>query len=505
MKSLNNLIMIILGLFIVQAQSEKAKPDMIVVLSRHGAREPLDRKIDKSWKHPSELMDLGIDQHYALGVLLNENYPHLLNDIAPSEIYLQSTESSRTQMSLAAELAGISRKQFLENTSNKAKPTDFSLPFDDEKLVEEVMNHLSRDLTRIPNRLMVLPKNNQKSPEGVLQVNPSNCIAVSKGQDKRLNDVTNLEMSFYVRSTIGDLRVLGYKIRNLLDLKEVGDTLANRFLAGKPPLKGIPYHGKIYNDTVFSFKWWNMYNLVGTKLERSLRVFPIHTHLIDWFNAKVEGNSTIKVALIGGHESTMFPLLSLYNISDHECYSENYKAQRAQEPLPFPDCEFPEYASQMIYELYNSTGTPYIRLLYNGKPRKFCKYSPGVECTLEQFIKEKEEVLGGLNQASWNHSCQEPQDHKETSTSKPKSKKISKPDQTVVEAGEEGFDFSQNKLAVFLIGLITLLGFLIGIFIVALLVGMLTFRKNPRTSQFTPIPFPESDISVASTPKLQIK
>lgn len=388
--------------FIVLALSGEEKPDMVVVLSRHGAREPLSTYIDRSWQNPSDLMNIGVEQHYALGRVLRKKYAHLLHDISPSEMYLQSTDTSRTQMSVSAELVGM----FGDLATNIAPQANLSLPFADEKLVDQVINQLSEKKTMIPNRLMLLhPKYSHLTKGEILQVNPSNCKAVAKGQEARLKDMINRKMTVDMASTIRELRRLKYRIYSVHDLKEMGDVLANRFIANKPPLEGIPYNGNVFKDTVFAFKWWNMYNLVGTKLERSLRVFPIYSKLIEWFSGKVQGNHTLKLAIIGGHESTMFPFLSLYNISEHACFYENYKSRKAGQPEPFPNCEFPEYGSQLIYEFYNKTDAPYIRLLYNGKPRKFCAHSPGVECTLEQFAKEKREVLGGLTAAIYEAEC----------------------------------------------------------------------------------------------------
>jgi len=505
------IILAILALLSGQVHcSSERKPTMIVVLSRHGAREPLSSNIDHSWENPSDLMDVGIKQHYTLGALLNEKYHHLTNGIAPSEIYLQATEASRTQTSLAAELMGMFRDQPLDSTCQKGSISNLTLPFEDQQLVDQIMDQLFQNTQLIPNRFMVIPKNSKNSGTEMLQINPSNCEAVEKGQFHRAKDTVNQQMTLNMRSAVRDLRLLRYQIRNIYDLKEMGDVLANRYIANKPSLDGIPYNGRLYNNTVFSFKWWNMYNLVGTKLERSLRVFPIYTRLIEWFASKAQGNNTLKIALIGGHESTMFPFLSLYNISDHVCFYENYKSEKAGQPIPYPDCEFPEYGSQMIYEFYNTTETPpYIRLLYNGKPRKFCKYSPGVECTLEQFIKEKAEVLGGLNETSFKKYCERepqpeaPKQSKEVSTSTPPPKGESLK-QMLVEAQaqvESSKPFSSG-IVFFLIITIIFFGVMIAAAIIGLLSGRLKFRAKHQFHSLPTTVAEEEDLS--QVPQIQI-
>lgn len=398
-------IFFLLSTFFFLSHCEEDKPDMVVVIARHGAREPLSLRFDTSWQSPSYLMDIGVHQHYALGTLLAKKYENLVKDISPSEIYLQSTEYHRTQMSVSAELLGLFHDQTHKHTEKTIR-NDFKIPFEDQNLINEISQKIMNTSDLIPNRLQLLTQKVLPDlKEDLLQIDPANCLAVRKGQQKRFTDTVNRKMTTTLIGSINQLRRLHYKISQVYDLKEMGDVLMNRYIAGKPALDGIPYGSTVYNDAVFAFKWWNMYNLVGTELERSLRVFPVYNRLIEWFTQKSQGKTHLKLALLGSHESTMFPFLSLFNITDNDCFFENYKAENAGQALPFPECIFPEYGSQLIFEFYNKTESPYIRMLYNGKPKKLCRGSEGVECTLSMFIEELPIVLNNMTQERHQAEC----------------------------------------------------------------------------------------------------
>ncbi len=392
----------LLLLFLAKA---KNNPDMIVVLSRHGAREPLNSFYDESWTNPTFLMNTGIEQHYTLGNVLAKEYSDLLEEVAPQEIYIQSTYASRTRMSVSAELLGMFHSRshkHLPNTSRR----DFLLPFADKTLLNEVVDEIVDTSAMVPNRLQfIMQKIHSNVEEDLIQITPNNCAYVGVTQSQRLDDDNNKEMEVFLNDTISKLQTLGHDVKSIGQVKEFGDALASRYSDSKPPLEGIPYDGKIFNDTVFGFKWWNIYNLMGDDFERGIKVFPVYNRLVDWFSGKANGTNPLKVALFGGHESSMFPFLNLLNITNHTCFTENYKHELANKPIPYPDCKMPEVASQLIWEFYNNSGKPYVRFLYNGKPFKFCRESTGFECSFEEFIKELPEVTVGMTKEKWSEVC----------------------------------------------------------------------------------------------------
>jgi len=385
---------------------ESQSPDMIVVLSRHGAREPLLSLYDETWDNPSYLMDVGVEEHYALGSILAKKYSELLRDIKTDEIYLQSTYASRTQMSVSAELYGIFNGHSHKHQQGKR---DFKIPYANQTAVNEIIDDILKKPANIPNKLQFLPQKIQsKTEEDLIQINPTSCHYVSEKQFERIESEGNREMEVFLQPTFHQVQKLGYDIKNITELQLFGDALASRYSDNRPPLQGIPYEGKTFRDSVFAFRWWNIYNLVSPGLDRSLKVFPLYNRLTEWFDAKAQGKNPLKLVLLGGHESSLFSFLSLYNITNHACFAENYKSQEAGQPLPFPECQFPEVASQLIYEFYNNSGNPYVKMLYNGKPFKICKSSQEIECSLDDFIRELPEATSNLTKQKFDQVCAAP-------------------------------------------------------------------------------------------------
>jgi hypothetical protein len=392
-------------LILLAVAQAKETPDMVVVLTRHGAREPLNSFYDDSWRNPTFLMNAGIEQHYALGTFLAKKYSDLLQDILPQEIYLQATYASRTQMSISAELLGIFSAHSHKHQATQDK-RDFLFPYADEAAVGQVADEILEKQSMIPNRLQFLQQTiRPRDEEDLIQITPKNCDYVGKRQDERFEDAENKKIQHLLKDTFTSLQALGYDVKDMSEMKEFGDALASRYSDNKPPLEGIPYDGKIYNDTIFGFKWWNIYNLLGDDYERGLKVYPLYDRLVEWFNNKAQGENPLKLVLLGGHESSMFPFLNLYNITNHTCFTENYKSQMASKAIPFPDCQMPEVASQLIWEFYNNTGNPYIKMVYNGKQYKFCRDSEGLDCSLKEFAEELPLVTSNLTPSRWLQVC----------------------------------------------------------------------------------------------------
>jgi len=436
---------LLFSIFFVVSLSKS--PDMVVVLSRHGAREPLKSNFDDSWKNPTYLMDVGVEQHYTLGSVLAKKYSHLLKDITAQEIYIQTTYSSRTHMSISAQLLGLFGGRSHKHQEQQ-NPEDFKFPYANDVLVNEVVKDLLGGSSPVPNGLQFLPqKTHSRYKEDLLQISPNNCQFVNKTQDERFQDEENKNIEVLLNDTFTELQALGYNVKDMSEMKEFGDTLASRYADNKPPLDGIPYNGKLYNDTVFGFKWWNIYNLMGDAYERALKVFPLYNVYTKWFTNKAQGKTPLKLVLLGGHESSMFPFLNLYNITNHTCFSENYRSQLDELPLPYPDCKMPEVASTLIYEFYNNSGSPYVRLLYNGKPFKLCRNSKGMQCDLDDFVNELPEVTFNLTQKKWDKVC--------ATKKSGSSKSISNAIASMSSSGDE-------KILTIVIGL---LGILIGLII----------------------------------------
>jgi len=411
------LISLLIQSFILQINSKEHKPDFVVVLGRHGTCEPSSSSYDDLWKSPSYLGDVGIEQQYTLGNLLAKQYQHLIRKISPSEIYIQEADSKCARMSLSAELLGLFHEQSHKHIPSLAKK-DFHIPFENQTLVEGVTDELSSDSISIPNRLQFLTQkfvSTNEAPEGnAFQANPNTCIILKRGLQKRYDSAPNRKMALELIETIKGVKRLDYNVNDFHQLKQLGDDLLSRYNAGEPSLKGISYESTLFEDSAFALRWWNLYNLVGSGTEKAVQIFPFYHYMSKWFKEKADGKLNLKLVLLNGYDHSLFVLLNEYKIATPECFYENYHSKKDGKPLPHPTCEYPEVGSQLIYEFYN-TENPYIRLLYNGNPIKFCKHSKGVECPLEDFLKEVPEVLQGLTEEKHDELCGLPKKPKKKS------------------------------------------------------------------------------------------
>jgi len=387
-------VALLISLLIILAFSQEVQiPSLIISLSRNGPREPVASEIDDSWMSSFELMDIGTEQNFMLGNLLAKKYSYLVQGITPQEVYLQASNHHSTQMSLSAQLLGIfqGRAQDIYGVPMASRLP----PFEDADLLNEVSKELQDRPDLIPNRLQLLkPKVLETQDEDLLEVSPANCYAVLQGHQQRYHSEVAAQMMSDFSETIQKLQELGYNITHIRGLAQLGDILESRFLANKTELNGIEFGGTLYNDAVFIYKWWSFYNSVGDDSERSLKVFPLYTRLAEWFTTKATSTNPTKIALLNGHKSLLFSMLSMYNVTNHQCLYENYKNEKAGKPLQYPDCIFPEFGSQLIFEFtrgpYNNAYLgSYIKAFYDGKPVKICKDTPGFECSIIKFAEEK--------------------------------------------------------------------------------------------------------------------
>jgi len=407
----NNLTKILLlfhllcNLFISQSAAEITKPDMVVEIFRHGARAPSNLKFDSSWPVAGDLTSTGIRQLYILGVLMGQKYSHLLDKYNPNSIFVRTSGSSRTIMSASAHLYGVFQGKGPSLQSMNS--VNFTIPpFDDAISIDQVVSTLVNITTATPLGFQPpIIQTIQRQEDKMLFVGPWSCYNMGVWQKERETDVTNTEVLTFLNETVTQLRKLGYDIKTFADLADFGDTLIDNYQDNRPMPKGIEFGSSVYLDSVFAFQWFSNYNYLGYGMERVLKALHLLSQIVDWFEGAAKGTNPIKFAFLSAHDTTLLPLLGLYNITDPNCLFENYKSQKAGKPVVHPECVYPIFASQIIYEFYNKTEGPYIKFLYNGKPLKLNKTSDSYEISLSDFAKQSRALLMNLTQNDYDHHC----------------------------------------------------------------------------------------------------
>lgn len=434
--------------FVVQqvTSTTEIQPDMVVEIFRHGARGPSDTKYDPSWPTHGELTATGMRQLYILGSAIAKKYPNLLSEYDPRYIFIRSSSYNRTIMSAASHLYGV----FKGKGPSIPAEIDINLtmpPFEDKELIDSINADLENVQESIPSGFQPLVTQVvNKVDDRWLFVGPWNCAQAGVWQAARLTDDLNKEVYEYLKDTITQLNGLGYKISSMLDLLLFGDTLIDNHYDKRALPKGIEYGSTLYNDAVFAFKWYSTYNFVGVGLERVIKSLSVLDQIVQWFKGAANKTNPLKYSFLSAHDTTLLPLLGLYKITNASCLFENYKSEKLGKPVPYPECVYPMFASQIIYEFYNRPEGPYIKFLYNGKPHKICK-GDKFECSLEDFATQTREIL--MNQVSQDFKklCEIPVSTPENvDTSKPK---------------DRGLIFWYIFVIVALVGVIVGLGYLV--------------------------------------------
>lgn len=103
----------------------------------------------------------------------------------------------------------------------------------------------------------------------------------------------------------------------------------------------------------------------------SLLTSPFYSGLLDSFDAILNKTSKIKYHAYSAHDSNIYASLYTLNLTSVECYNQTYFEGKSDNP----NCitTYPDYASNIIYELYNSSILgPYVKVLYNGTYMNIC-------------------------------------------------------------------------------------------------------------------------------------
>lgn len=387
------------------SMTNELKPDVVVEIFRHGARAPSNLKYDSSWPIAGDLTATGIRQLYILGVLMAQKYPHLLEKYNPNNIFVRTSGSSRTIMSASAHLYGVFQGK--GPSLQSANSANFTIPpFINLVSTNQVVSALENITTAIPSGFQPpILQTIQRQDDKMLFVGPWSCFNMGVWQKERETDEKNREILVFLNETVTQLRKLGYDIKTFEDLADFGDTLIDNYQDNRPMPKGIEYGSSLYNDSVFAFQWFSNYNYLGYGLERVLKALNLLLQIVDWFEGTAKGTNQIKFAFLSAHDTTLLPILGLYNITDPQCLFENYKNQKEGKPIIHSECLYPVFASQIIYEFYNKTEGPYIKFFYNGKPLKINKLQDSYEISLSDFAAQSRALLMNFTQNDYDTQC----------------------------------------------------------------------------------------------------
>jgi len=389
-------------------------PDMVVEIFRHGIRSPEAHEFDPSWEKIGygELTNAGIRQQYVLGAALKELYPNLLLPYSPAKIFVQSTQENRTIMSALSQLYGV----YYQEGPNLGDgyPAEVAVPPYNSDEVKKILNDLTGVDAAIPDHYFPLPVHSiLKKGDNLLQ-SYLNCPNADKFYFSQKNDTKVQQTYAKLAETIKNLEKLGLNIHNVDDLDDLGDTIIADSANHVPLPGGLDPTTQDYKDVVFWALWYEIYPTLNMPLQRQLFSGPLMNNVLNLFQQKRNGTTDLSFSFYAAKESLLASLLSAFGIMTPECLLENWEAQKAQKPIPHLQCNYPMYASNLIFEYFN-TAAPYVVFKYNGNVMKICDGKDS--CTLDEFTAKIQQITGGYDLAKFQQWCgTAPQVTKESGT-----------------------------------------------------------------------------------------
>jgi len=381
------------------------KPDLVIEVFRHGARGALYKTydIDNKWgNNVGELTSGGMRMHYLLGSALKKKYPDLLSKYDPVDIYVRSTDVNRTIMSAYSQLAGVFENMgpSLEND----KVVEYALPAYQSSFIQDKVKELNNTYA-LPNSLQAVPIHVvPKAYDTVLRsydaCNRSKEWAAENSADAVTTSIFNNEM----KEVVSYLKSQGISVSNMNQLSVIGDNCVTNRFQGLPLPGGVTPDDKYYKDLKFATEYMTVKQHEGTAMQRALYSTPILNEIKTFIeNYRTSAKSSPKFVFLSAHDTTLMTILAAFNITTPECLLENYRSEKAgKELLPYPNCVFPQYASNLIFE-YNSKKSN-VTFYYNGVSVPFCQKEVN-QCNWSEFKTYISNVTNKTTVANYNKIC----------------------------------------------------------------------------------------------------
>lgn len=141
----------------------------------------------------------------------------------------------------------------------------------------------------------------------------------------------------------------------------------------------------VYNQALY-------FVLYGTEEERRIANTPFFEELVSSFDDKIlalaENRTSYKWKMFSAHDTTVSMITTGLNLTSYECVAKLLEQKRMGIDISKEDdCFlFPQYASNLIFELHQENNLHYVKIKYNGKYVKICG-NKDRKCRYEEFKK----------------------------------------------------------------------------------------------------------------------
>jgi len=395
-------IPLLLALFFCVSQ-QSPLPDQVIEIFRHGARGPITG-YDPQWSSSElgKLTKTGMVEQYNLGKALAEKYPNLVaSGYNPDDVYVLANFVERCIESAMVQVSSMFRGTTSTVTESLPKGLQASLIAEYESLLPA--SEASRG-DYVPINVKVVStedeklffngkdagychkmseyvnenQNSQKMKEawGIFQ-DPVNQANTQLPANKKLTSMTNLVYAFDAF---------------------IADVFDNR------PLPGGITDTKLIESLNYGFAYDIYLREQSQLIQRQLGSYNTLESILGQMANFRAGKNAKKLALYGGHDKNLYSILAAFGIVTGDCLLADFASHTNNEALPYPNCQYPGFASHIVFEFYNDTSSPYVKFYYNDVLIPLCDGQDS--CSYSDFRVLAQSAGGNNTPDSWNKQCE---------------------------------------------------------------------------------------------------
>lgn len=359
---------------------------MIIELSRHGTRIPIETVFEPlpewSTRLPVSLLtDIGFRQHYYLGKQMADRFPQIFNkDLTREHIYARSTRIQRTLGSAGAHLMGAISASMDEDQQKELLEFDF----DDERQLPASVNkvragELFKDKSGplLPNGFVPSQVFSHYIDQDYLlyYMNPGACPYGAKRHAEIIkeykNDLSNNHPAF-IDVMDQAAKIFGVELESFKEdlfyfAENIGDFIGLDWRNNPDPK--MPKSSPLYKRVRRVIESINTVALLDKDI-RAAATAPLFFNILDMLQKRAknqrmsrEMTGTQKYVYLSSHDTVLAPVLEMFGQIDPACYLRETKEGQGAGLCG----EFPDTASNVVFELFNRGVHTYVRAYYNLK------------------------------------------------------------------------------------------------------------------------------------------
>lgn len=375
-----------------------ADPSMVIEIFRHGARDGKNSpRLNISFPNSGELTPVGMHQHFLLGQALRAKYPNLLTTFDASNILARASDYNRTLMSTYSQVFGV-----YEGTAGNFDP---SYPLNLALPPINIGNVSYNFSAVLPNSSVSIPiQDMELNNDVLLQAGGPACPYADQLLNQNMNNGTLPgEIAQIFNGTLIQLgQIFNVSDFGIQDALALYDALVSCEYNNYSMPGNISLSSDLGKNVSFIYNYVATYAGFGTLQQDQLQSTYLLNDILNKFSSKINGTSNLTFVFYGGHDTTLLPVLGLFNIVTLDCIYKNFFNNSNQ-----PWCVQPLFASHLIFELYlndSGSGQNTVRLTYNDQPFNACNTTTG-NCTFEQFQSFVLQALGPFTPAQYDTVC----------------------------------------------------------------------------------------------------